>query len=749
MTDDTPATDRTNESDGQLPLSRRAALALLGAGGAAAAATGPAAATHTNGDGGAPTRPWNQHVDAQDHDLTNVASLEADHASLGTLDVDVTYTSAREADVIVWKDDDGTWYADGTTERVATGSDVLAVTQAAVDSLTDGRDWQEKVLVVSPGTATGEVSAISVPSYTVLDMPYRVHIPTDVDVDYVVNATDETDIAIPRLHVTGAPFIPCRLQGVRRTTVGEFRYYADPDADTDVGLRIDDWGGEVQCEDVQVGRAYVEHSENHGVETVNVHRFQADQIIGNDTGGTACLLNRTTDATVNSVVGYETGSKEEAYATFRLANDNQNISVGQVVSRGGFRGLAIITDAQRVSIGEVDIAEPELSGIQMVDAADVTIGGGVIRNPGDHGVNIYSLNNEPPNENISITDLRIIDDRDETEMEYAINEGGESANNRFVDNDLDPGTQGVINVGSGTTVVRDNTGGSLDEGKMTLTGGAAPAARVEGVTATGSSALEARIQPVRPPETAFGFESHFEWTGGEWDLVVEWTTDPGTDVDATYIVDRDQPNLAGVETGPPSEWNPDEVDEEPGAGVIDDFEDENISEYVGATGAYEVNSDAPVAEGSYSLKNTGGDEALIGSFAGLDRYPSAGDTFAAKAASIDDAENFGLLFGMQDLSNFYFTRYWKGGPDLQIWRVEDGSYSELASVDVPETTVGTVYDYVVDWAADGTITLELRETDGTVIGTTTAQDTTFTEGGIGTRRSGMLDDIRITDAGSQ
>jgi len=748
MTGDRNA-DGLDESDDGLPLSRRAALALLGAGGAAAA-TGTAGATHGNGNGSAPTRPWNQHVDAQGHDLTNVGTVDAASGSFDSLDVDTTYTSAREADVIVWKDDDGSWYADGTDERVATGEDVLAVTQAALDSLTDGRDWQEKVLVASPGTATGEVDRITLPSYSVLDVPYRIHVPEGSGVDYVAYTEDAHDIDVPRLTVTGAPFIACRLRGVRRTTVGDFRYFADPDADTDDGLRFDNLGGEVRCEDVRLGRAYVEHSDNHGVETVDVHRFQADTIIGNDTDGCACLLNTTTDATVNSVIGYETGRANDQYATFRLANDNQNISVGQVVSRGGYgRGMAIITDAQRVSIGEVDIAEPGLSGIQLVDAADVTIGGGVIRNPGGHGVNIYSLNTDPPNRNITVTDLRVVDDREETEMEYAINESGDSANNRFVDNDLDAGTSGVINVGSPTTVVRDNTGGGLDEGTVTLAGGADPAARVEDVSSAGSSALDARLQPVRPPETAFWFETRFEWTGGQWDLVVEWATDPGTDVEATYVVDRDQPNLAGVETGPPSEWNPGEVDEEPGAGLIDDFEDDNIAEYVGATGAYDVNEDAPVAEGDFSLKNTGGDEALIGSFAGLDRYPSAGDTFAAKAASIDDAENFGLLFGMQDLSNFYFTRYWKGGPSIQIWRVEDGDYNELASTDVPETTVGTIYDYVVDWASDGTITLELRETDGTVIGTATAQDTAFTEGGIGTRRSGMLDDLRITDAGGQ
>ena len=733
-------------------LTRRVALTLMGGSGLGGAATGSAGARRrdreTTSPGDQPWYDWNADVDADGHVLDGLGAVNVDHV----------YTAARDADVVVWKDGGGTFHADGHDERVASGADVLAVTQVAVDSLTEGREWKEKVVVVSPGEATGEVDRVDLPSYTTLDVPAEIHVPypegadhSDV-VEHVVYAEDVERIEIPNLTVTGAPWMPVRIRQASKVKIGDFRFLAPEGTDTDVGLRIDDNGGAGRCEDVQVGSAYVENGGHHGVETVNVHRFQANQIIGNAVGSTALLLNTSTDATVNSVIGYDTGSEEEAYATFRLANGNRNVSVGQVVSRGGYRGMAIITDARRVSIGEVDIANPKWNGIQLVDAKDVTIGGGVIRNCGEEAVTIYSLNSDPPNEGITLTDLRIFDDREDKQQSWAIHEAGESRNNRFVDNDVrNGGSEGLIRVGSPTTVVRDNTGGGLAEGTATLAGGADPAARVEGVSSAGSSALEARIQPTEAPGASAGWESNFVWDADdeEWDLVVEWTTDPGsgTDVEVAYVVDRDQPNLAGVDTGPPSSWDPDGGDQEGGAGVVDDFEDGNVSEYVGNTGNYEVNGEAPVAKGSYSLKNTGGDEAIIGSFAGLPRYPAAGDTFAAKVASTDTAHNVGLLFGMQDMSNFYFTR-WSGGEKLQIWRVENGEYNELASSQAFSLDRGTVYDYVVDWGADGSIAVELRETGGSVLGSVSASDTTWSEGGIGTRRAGMLDDVRIVEAGS-
>lgn len=128
-----------------------------------------------NSGGGRDGRPWNQDIDAQGHSLQNLGALEVDHM----------YTAARDADVIVWKDTEGVFHADNHEETVASGEDVLEVTQAAVDSLTDGRDWMEKVAVVSPSTVgpadvddslddyeySDDVAGIELPSYTVLDIP--------------------------------------------------------------------------------------------------------------------------------------------------------------------------------------------------------------------------------------------------------------------------------------------------------------------------------------------------------------------------------------------------------------------------------------------------------------------------------------------------------------------------------------------------------------------------------------------------
>lgn len=106
----------------------------------------------------------------------------------------------------------------------------------------------------------------------------------------------------------------------------------------------------------------------------------------------------------------------------------------------------------------------------------------------------------------------------------------------------------------------------------------------------------------------------------------------------------------------------------------------------------------------------------------MPHYPAAVDTFAAKTASTEGESHFGLLFGRQDLGNFYFTRY-SGGNKLQIWRVE-GKLQRIRRQQRVQRGVGTIYDYVVDWVTDGTITLELSDGDGNVLGSVSAQDAT-------------------------
>ncbi|UHQ98497.1 right-handed parallel beta-helix repeat-containing protein (plasmid) [Natrinema zhouii] len=768
-----------NDGDESVSIPRRDALGLIGAAGLGAAFSGSASAsTSSSADpetGNQPWYEWDADVDAGGNGLYDLNTLEVDH----------TYTSAREANVIVWEDDSGTYHADNADGNVASGEDYFGVIQAAVDSLSDDRTMKERVLVTASGTVgpVDELTQIVLPSYTVLDVPATIRVRDEGEsLVNVIRGFDEEEIEIPRITIEGNPRFGVLLQNCNNVTIGDaelkFSHLDDlepyedypgtpPSHDPDSsrsevladpgyvgaineGIRISGRSRPEKSEDIAINSVYVENSGHHAVETYETTRVQINEVIARDLGGAGVLLNATSDATINSIIGSNPGG---GYPTFRLANENENISVSNVVARGGVRGIAIITDARNVTIGEVNIVGCDWEGIQLTDAKNVTISGGLIRNIDGPGVAIWPHLNEPVNEGITLSNLRIVDDRpaDERQQTWAIHEEDNVQNNRFINNDVrSGGTEGLIRVASETTVVRNNLGGGLNSGLVTLESGESPAARIEGIAGHYASTLELRAQPLENPGGPFAYDHYFQWNDGDWDLVFEWRDDPGENFDIEFIVDRNNTGL--VDPGEPdevpvTEWNP-PVEQEPGPGTIDDFEDGNLDQYVGTLGNYEVNDESPVAEGTYSLKNPGGNAGMIGSFEGLPRYPEAGDTFAAKVAQTGEGgvAFIGIAFGMQDFDNLYFTRLDWNNDSWQLWKVESGEFDTIASDDLSLTDPGTIYEIVIDWDEDSGITSNLHTTDGEVLASAEAPDEdTFLEGGFGTRRSGMLDDIRILE----
>lgn len=529
---DSPAngTSGGTDSDGGLVLNRRTALALLGVGGVGTALTGSVSADH--GSDRTQVRKWNQHVNAQEHDLFNLHGIDVEHV----------FASAREADVLVWKDEEGTFHADGRDGHVASGEDVMDVTQAAVDSLTEGRTRKERVLVVSDGTVPNDTSdrkTIELDDYTVLDVPATInveHEPGEHSNDVVVRAQNVSNIEIPRLNVRGGPWMAIRILSCTQVKLGHIDVRFARDSNANDAIRIDDRADAGRTTDVQLASAYIENGTQHSVETYGVDRVQIDQVLVNGVEGCAVILNDTHDATVNSVIGHNPESPTR-YATFRCANGCRNVSVGQVVSRDAPRGIHITTDSNDVTIGEVNIVGARNRGIAVDGVENVTIQGGLVKNVSEEGFFSWG-------DSVSVSNLRIVDDRPEAEREqtHAIQFTG--TNGRIVNNDVrDGGTQALIDVDSPSTVVSGNVGDGLDSGSVTLESGADPAARVESVTDEATATLQLRAAADDPPQTAFAWDHHFEYTGDSWDLVFEWRTDPGEDLDLEYIVDQPQANL--------------------------------------------------------------------------------------------------------------------------------------------------------------------------------------------------------------
>lgn len=575
LSDDSVSHGQTHDG---LSLTRRTALGLLGVGTVGAAMAGSGAADRGKRRGNN-ARPWNQDVDAQGHDLFGLHALEVEHI----------YTAARDADVIVWKDDEGIFHADSSEETVMSGESVLEVTQAAVDSLTDDRDWMETVAVVSPSTVgpvygdedvpqydwSDEIESIELPSYTVLDVPAPMHVEDEGDQPLVVPVTisDAEHVEIPNLRVVGNPRFGLFLQSVRNLRLGNIHIeMTDASPRGNIGVRINGFAhgrgnDTVRCADIQIDNVYVENSGGHGFETYAVDRIQIGKVMVNGTdAGAGVLLNDTVDATVGSVIGTDI-DPGGGYAGFRVANDTHDVTCDQVVVRGGARGIFGVSGSHDITIGEVNISDM-LGGIFIEDNQNVTIQGGVVKNCDWEAVRIHSRDDfgHDPTNGVTITNLRTYDDRDEDEREQSYGiyvSGGQTSNVRIIDCDVrEGGTEQNIRVDADEVVLENNHGGGLETGTVTLEGGADPAAVVEDVSTFDYQQPSLRSDPVDATGATFAYDHYFLWDDGrgEWDLVFEWKHDPGQDVDVQYLVDNPRANLGTGDGGQETE-------------LVDDLED--------------------------------------------------------------------------------------------------------------------------------------------------------------------------------
>lgn len=166
--------------------------------------------------------------------------------------------------------------------------------------------------------------------------------------------------------------------------------------------------------------------------------------------------------------------------------------------------------------------------------------------------------------------------------------------------------------------------------------------------------------------------------------------------------------------------------------TIDDFEDGDLSEYGGDTGAFDVDGTDPVFEGSFSLKGTT-NNSQIASFPGdgLDNYPVRGDVieFSTFRGNADTGTE--MIFGMETAGTngqFYSAELTADG-EIRITIDGGGTGNVLASRDVG-TPVGEIFTNTIEWG-DPTIRFEVRTADGAFIGAVEADDTTYDDGGIG------------------
>ncbi|MGW4021733.1 hypothetical protein [Streptomyces sp. NPDC005009] len=285
----------------------------------------------------------------------------------------------------------GTWTARRGGSTVHTGSDMRAAVQAAISSLSSGRTSKERVVVRGSGSISAG-SRISLPSYTTLDVCGTINVTGSGSGDQApVYSRGTRDIEVQHLNVTGAPLYGIFMRNVQNVVLGQI----DMRLTRGLGVRIDNRGDTSQwTRNVRIDNVYVSGASSHAVETYGVDGLTIGTVTARNVGESGLLLNQTVNATVSKVDAENAGTGT-GYAAFRMANRNgrigssysTNIRVGEVVARGGGRGVFCVSESGGATIDRITLSDTGNNAILIENCYNVNLaaqsgtvtGGGEIR----------------------------------------------------------------------------------------------------------------------------------------------------------------------------------------------------------------------------------------------------------------------------------------------------------------------------------------------------------------------------------
>ncbi|CAL9465112.1 hypothetical protein [Streptomyces sp. Tu 3180] len=307
----------------------------------------------------------------------------------------------------------GTWTARRGGSTVYTGTDMRAAVQAAVNSLSPGRTSKERVVVRGSGSVSAG-SRISLPSYTVLDVCGTINVTGSGSGDQApVYSRGTRDIEVQHLSVTGAPLYGIFLRNVQNVVLGQI----DMRLSGGLGVRIDNRGDTSQwTRNVRIDNVYVSGASSHAVETYGVDGLTVGTVTARNVGESGLLLNQTINATVTRVDAENAGTGT-GYAAFRMANRNgrigssyaTNIRVGEVVARGGGRGVFCVSESGGATIDRVTLSHTGNNAILIENCYNVNLAAqsGTVTGGGE--IRLAARSEFPNNKDITIQNLTVTD----------------------------------------------------------------------------------------------------------------------------------------------------------------------------------------------------------------------------------------------------------------------------------------------------------------------------------------------------
>ncbi|MFE1946445.1 hypothetical protein [Streptomyces massasporeus] len=305
----------------------------------------------------------------------------------------------------------GNWTAWRGGSTVYTGTDMRAAVQAAVNSLTSGRTSKERVVVRGSGSVSAG-SRISLPSYTVLDVCGTIDVTGSGSGDQApVYSRGTRDVEVQNLKLTGTPLYGIFLRNVQNVVLGQI----DMRLTRGLGVRIDNRGDTSQwTRNVRIDDVYVSGASSHAVETYGVDGITIGTVTARNVGESGLLLNQTINAKVTKVDAENAGTGT-GYAAFRMANRNgrvgsgypTNIRVGEVVARGGGRGVFCVSESGGAVIDKVTLSNTGNNSVLIENCYNVSLAAqsGTITGGGE--LRLAARSEFPNNKDITIQNLTV------------------------------------------------------------------------------------------------------------------------------------------------------------------------------------------------------------------------------------------------------------------------------------------------------------------------------------------------------
>ncbi|GAA3458269.1 hypothetical protein ACFFSW_03425 [Saccharothrix longispora] len=331
------------------------------------------------------------------------------------------------------------WTARNGSRTVYTGSSLRAAMQAANDSLTANRTTKERIVVRGSGTIpAGE--RYSMRSYTTLDVCGTINVSGSGSGDYApVYARGVSNIEVQNLTLTGTPVYGIFMRNVVNVVIGTVNMRLS----RGLGVRIDNRGDTSQrSRNIRLDYAYVQGASSHAVETYGLDGLTIGTVVARSVGESGLLLNDTINATVGTVDADNAGAGT-GYAAFRTANRNGrvgdgypiNVRVGQVIARGGGRGIFCVSESGGLQIDRIDIANTGSNSILIENCYNVNLAAqsGTVTGPGD--IRLAARSEFPVTRDIVVQNLRVTNS--------AIRESPCGTNTTFRNNTLVNSSQSV------------------------------------------------------------------------------------------------------------------------------------------------------------------------------------------------------------------------------------------------------------------------------------------------------------------